>query len=124
MKKFLFFLTILLTPIICFAADANNPDDKWVFDASYQTDAGATEYRVGVLTFDICDPKILIEVYENVSKGQCSGRSFRALYTGDDAMTLIKDANTRNFSTTSMHRKLMNQLETDGKIPSGQPENN
>ena len=38
-------------------------------------------------------------------------------YTGTDATDLIKWMNTANFSTTSMHKRILQKLSTDGHLP-------
>jgi hypothetical protein len=46
-------------------------------------------------------------------------------YYGDEALNYIKYINTANFTTKSMHRRLLEKLSTDGVLPgtvSGTPE--
>ena len=46
-------------------------------------------------------------------------------YSGSIALTLIRQLNTANFSTISLHKRIMNRLVTDGVITgavSGSPD--
>jgi hypothetical protein len=53
------------------------------------------------------------------------GGTFSHSYTGAQAIDMIKWLNTGNFTTTSMHKKILNRLSTDGFLPgtvTGAPE--
>lgn len=40
-------------------------------------------------------------------------------YLGDEAIDLMKWMNTANFSTNSMHKRVLQKLTNDGKLPPG-----
>ena len=40
-------------------------------------------------------------------------------YTGDEAIDLMKWLNTANFSVNSMHKRVLQKLSADGKLPPG-----
>lgn len=77
-----------------------------------------SKYHVVVLTLDMeamlipGEPgHIGITLKDNL--GVRSGYS----YTGDEAIALIKQLNTANLSTKSMHKRILEKLSADGLLP-------
>jgi hypothetical protein len=45
------------------------------------------------------------------------GGPFTHIYTGQPAVDLMKWLNTANFSTTSMHKRILQKLSNEGVLP-------
>ena len=59
------------------------------------------------------------ESYVKVGLVGENGEGVSVGYEGIDASALIRQINTLNFSSTSLQKRLMERLATDGKIASG-----
>jgi len=47
------------------------------------------------------------------------GRKLKIKYEGTQATTLMVSLNKANLSTNSLHKRIFQQLVTDGKLPAG-----
>lgn len=61
--------------------------------------------------FNLPEPAVVIDLRDNHN-----GR-FQHMYLGDQAVTMIKQLNTANLSTKSMHKRILEKLSTDGVLP-------
>jgi len=75
--------------------------------------ATITGYRVKQVLFDWENASIKINVAD------ASGVKVTALYSGPVATTLMNQLNTVNLSTNSLHKRIMERLVADGKLPAG-----
>jgi len=72
-----------------------------------------TTYRVYRLVLDWQAQVIQVTV-----RGSDNVEVF-AEYTGTDAVSLMTTLNTANMSTSSLHKRTLQKLVTDGKLPAG-----
>jgi hypothetical protein len=77
-----------------------------------------SKYHVVVLTLDMEAMMIpgepgLINITLKDNLGVRSGYS----YVGDEAIALMKQLNTANLTTKSMHKRILEKLSNDGKLP-------
>ena len=70
-------------------------------------------YRVSKIIFDWTNARIVISVFDPV------GDLVKCVYTGSTATTLMTQLNTINLSTSSLHKRVLERLVTDGKLPAG-----
>lgn len=75
--------------------------------------ATRTNYKVQALYLDWAAQVIRIDLLG--SDGVAAG----ALYTGTEAVNLMTTLNTANLSIQSLHKRILNKLVTDGKLPAG-----
>ena len=54
-----------------------------------------------------------------VSVRGTTGELLHHTYTGDVALTLMRQLNTMDFSTISLHKRILQRLEDDGKLQPG-----
>lgn len=47
------------------------------------------------------------------------GKNVTHLYEGPAALTLMRQLNTANLSTASLHKRLLDRLVADGRLPGG-----
>lgn len=72
-----------------------------------------TSYRVAVLVLNHFEAKIKVHVRDPV------GRLVVCSYSGAIATTLMNQLNTMNLTTSSLHRRILERLSADGKLPAG-----
>ena len=77
------------------------------------TTPNLTDYRVASVTFDWDGAQIMIAL-----RGT-NGERLVALYTGPTATTLMIALNKIDCSVTSLQKRIINRLVTDGKLPAG-----
>lgn len=73
----------------------------------------ATSYRVGLLVLDWDHALIQIRVTDNL------GAITNHVYKGATATSMMIALNKANLSSNSLHKRVLNQLVTDGKLPAG-----
>jgi hypothetical protein len=56
-------------------------------------------------------PQVRIRLKDNF------GKSYEHLYSGQVALDYIKFINTANFTTKSLHKRILERLSTDGVLP-------
>jgi hypothetical protein len=90
--------------------------------APVQADPGATVFRIALLVFDYQNAIIKIHLREWADGTFVQGGKHLARdYQGPTATTLMRQLNTVNLSTQSLHQRVMTRLLTDGKLPAGTP---
>jgi hypothetical protein len=57
--------------------------------------------------------------YIRVLLSNSLGDRVKAEYLGSDAMTLMTALNKANLSTISLHKRILERLVSDGKLPAG-----
>jgi len=72
-----------------------------------------TTYQVQKIVFDWAGANIKVFVKDT------QGDVVRVNYNGTQATNLMVALNKANLSTQSLHSRVLNQLATDGKLPSG-----
>jgi hypothetical protein len=72
-----------------------------------------TSYRVLKLVLDWSEARIKVELADQ------AGVVIRAEYGGAEATALMVSLNKANLSTNSLHKRILQQLATDGKLPAG-----
>lgn len=72
-----------------------------------------TSYRVVRLGLDWPAQHITVVVLDN------QGELTKHAYVGDLAVTLMTQLNTANLSTSSLHKRILERLAADGKLPAG-----
>lgn len=77
------------------------------------TPATITGYRVKQVLFDWENAMIKVHVAD------AAGVKVTAIYQGTIATTLMNQLNTVNLSTNSLHKRIMDRLVADGKLPAG-----
>jgi len=77
------------------------------------TAPSVTDYRVSRLLLDWDGARIAVGL-----KGP-NGELRTEGYTGAAATNLMVTLNKANLSTTSLHKRVLNQLVADGKLPAG-----
>lgn len=85
-----------------------------------QADAGATVFRVALISFDW--EKAFIKIHLKQWSGGAfvaGGKHIPVSYEGSTARTLMNQLNTVNLSTQSLHQRIMSRLLADGKLPAG-----
>lgn len=78
-----------------------------------------TRYRVAVLNLDWAGAQIYVGLVG------LNGEAKSHTYTGATATTLMNQLNTLNMSTTSLHKRILQRLATDGVLSgtvSGSPD--
>lgn len=70
-------------------------------------------YLITLMVLDWAAPAIIIRLLgsDNVE--------VRAEYAGNTALTLLSALNTANLSTASLHKRVLQRLVADGKLPAG-----
>jgi hypothetical protein len=71
-------------------------------------------YRIETLLFDWSKQWIKVWIREP-TLGQLT--PYR--YEGETALTMMRQLNKANLSTLSLHRRILERLAADGKLPSG-----
>jgi hypothetical protein len=88
--------------------------------APIQTDPGATVFRIALVVFNWEDAVIKVHLKEWANGAFVpGGKHVPVGYEGDVATTLMRQLNTINLSTQSLHQRIMARLQADGKIPAG-----
>ena len=77
------------------------------------TTPNLTDYRVAAVTFDWDRAQIVITL-----RGT-NGEERREIYVGLTATTLMIALNKIDCSVTSLQKRIINRLVTDGKLPAG-----
>ena len=72
-----------------------------------------TSYRVSKISFDWDKEKIVVVVIDNHNKDKT------VIYSGPTAVTLMNLLNTVNLTNNSLHKRILNQLASDGYISAG-----
>jgi hypothetical protein len=91
-------------------------------NAPVQADPGATVFRIALIVFDWEHAVIKVHLKEwGGSPGGFvpGGKALPTGYEGPVATTLMRQLNTINLTTQSLHQRIMARLLADGKIPSG-----
>ena len=86
---------------------------------NYQTKPGTNRFRVGKLQIDWIDEKGNPSWFWQAEFIGDNGIRIVAGARGTQAETDIKAFNTMNFSTTSMHKRLIQLAKARGYIPDG-----
>ena len=77
------------------------------------TPQSVTGYKVNSLVLNWGGKVIVVNVTDGF------GKNFEFYYTGDVAVTLMTSLNKANLSVSSLHKRILLQLVTDGFIPAG-----
>jgi hypothetical protein len=81
-------------------------------------DSPKTVFRVTVLALDWLNRRIDVRLRD--WDGEIFGqRELSANYTGETATNLMIALNKANLTTTSLQKRVIQQLVTDGKLPAG-----
>lgn len=80
--------------------------------------AGVSVFRVSLLVLDLFERRVKVHVREWDGTNY-SGQVISLGYEGQEAYDLIVALNKVNLSTTSLQRRVINRLVTDGKLPPG-----
>ena len=75
-----------------------------------QSTAGTPNYRISSLSLDWDAARI------DIGLNSASGIRRAFSYSGAAATTLLKALNTANLSTTSLHKRILQRLKTDGHL--------
>lgn len=73
-----------------------------------------TSYQIKKILFDLEHAIISIILFDSTNNQRVN-----AEYAGPTATTLMNQLNTVNLSTTSLHRRILERLVADGKLPAG-----
>lgn len=90
--------------------------------APVQADPGATVFRIAAIVFDWENARIKIQLKEFAPGAGTfvpGGKLLPTSYEGAVATTLMRQLNTINLATQSLHQRIMARLIADGKIPAG-----
>lgn len=92
-----------------------------ILNAAVLVDTGATKFRVTQLHLDWESQKIGIRLREVNANGVAAqgGRVVHASYGGAMAITLMTALNKANLSTKSLHKRIIEQLQADGRLGAG-----
>jgi hypothetical protein len=77
-------------------------------------------YKVIVLTLNwdvIVNPTTGEKGLVSIDLKDNLGNPFHHQYTGQEALDMMKWMNTADFSTNSMHRRILQKLSNDGVLP-------
>lgn len=77
------------------------------------TPQSVANYQVVAITFNWSDAYIKVLVNDGF------GKILNLSYQNAAATTLMVALNKANLSTLSLHKRILNQLVTDGKLPAG-----
>ena len=77
------------------------------------TGSAITSYKVLQITLGTTPPVIDWTVVDN------TGKTLSGSYNGPLAVTLLSQINTGNFTVTSLQKKIILQLQADGKLGAG-----
>ena len=77
-------------------------------------DSGPARYRVQSILLDWDQKRILIWLLTP------AGKSEQFTYTGDEAKQLMVALNKANLTANSLHRRILERLRQDQKLPAGQ----
>jgi hypothetical protein len=77
------------------------------------TPTPVTTYRVTALELHWTRAYIRVQLISSL------GVAFKAEYTGTEATNLMVGLNKANLSTNSLHKRILERLATDGKLPAG-----
>lgn len=72
-----------------------------------------TDYTFNGVEFNWKDKFILVRLEDT------TGKELRITYTGTEATTLMNALNKANLSTTSLVKRIFNQLTSDNKLTAG-----
>lgn len=88
--------------------------------APVQTDPGATVFRIARLVFDweIDVIKVHLKQWAN-GDFVAGGKHLPVSYEGPVAVTMMRQFETLNLSTQSLHQRVLARLLADGKVPAG-----
>lgn len=82
-------------------------------DLTLTTPISVTTYRVHRILMDW--PAAYIEILV----APTTGEKIKCTYAGQVATTLMTQLNTINLTTSSLHKRILERLVTDGKLPAG-----
>ena len=88
-------------------------------DLASPTVHAVNNYRVSILTLDWYGARIGIDLVDN------NGLPLSFSYTGPTATQMMRALNKANLTNNSLHKRVLNQLISDGKLAgsiSGSPE--
>jgi hypothetical protein len=77
------------------------------------TAESVTTYRVVKLDLSLAARQIIIVLVDNRDKFT------KYVYEGDTAQLLMNQLNVADLSTQSLHKRILNRLAADGKLPAG-----
>lgn len=94
--------------------------DEIKLQTNYGTVSGTDNFHISFLLLDIKGLKIQIGLEGNVidTNGKDNWNGFTKMieYSGEQAKTFLTTLNTKNFSTTSMKKTILNKLVVDGYL--------
>lgn len=103
MKKILF-LVFIIAAIPCYSAEQIDLATPHVVDPR-----STSQFRISNVHFDWDSKKITIVVIGN-------GISKTFIYSGTQAQNMLIALNKANLSTNSLHKRIFNQLTSDGLL--------
>lgn len=83
-----------------------------------QTDPGATSFRVVILLLDFAGAIVQVTL-RDWTGAAFGGHTLVVTYTGAEATALMTALNTANLSTKSLHKRVIEKLQADGKLGAG-----
>lgn len=78
-----------------------------------------TKYKVTRMMFDLEGMAGMEPGRIEIALKDDHDRPVNASYMGQPALDFIKYINTANFTTVSLHKRVLNKLAADGKLPAG-----
>jgi hypothetical protein len=114
--------TLLLAAAVAVLLAPVAAQEKITLTEPAHVDPGATEFRLMSLNLDAAGAHIaatLGEVVHGTFGLKPDGKILTCEYFGDDAMDLLTQLNTMNFSTVSLQKRVIQVCGKDGKIPPG-----
>jgi hypothetical protein len=99
----------------------SNAQETINLDSAVQTDAGETRFRVVFISIDRECPCINVRLRGANPDGSLKpdGKVVEKSYNGTTAVTFMNQLNTANLAITSLERRVLQRLQTDGVIGSG-----
>lgn len=123
LKHFLLAGAITLAILSPFAPDLAplKAQERIALTAPAFVDAGAGHIKVVFLQYDWDNASVIVGVRATDANAIPLPTRQRVdfNYSGNQASNILRIINTNNFSTVSMHRRILNRLTSDGHISGG-----
>lgn len=111
----------MLSLFLCLTGGPATSQERVTIDAAVVAVPATTHLAVARLRLDWADAVIEVHLREvdafNIPVG--NGKWHVAKYEGLDATNALRALNIANLSVKSLHRRLMERLQADGKLPAG-----